>query len=112
MIYHITQRTIWQEGLKAGAYQGDTLKTEGFIHCSTREQVVETANRFFLGAKDLFLLEIDPLRVDAAIRYENLEEGSKLFPHIYGVLNLDAVLKIVGFLPGQDGRFSFPASLS
>jgi uncharacterized protein (DUF952 family) len=51
---------------------------------------------------------IDTDLVRPEIRYENLEGGEKLFPHIYGALNRDAIHKIVDLTPGQDGFFSFP----
>ncbi|MDP2976538.1 MAG: DUF952 domain-containing protein, partial [Anaerolineales bacterium] len=39
-ILHITSRTSWLVAQKTGVYTADTLASEGFIHCSTREQVL------------------------------------------------------------------------
>ncbi len=105
-IFHITRSADWQKALEEGAYQADTLASQGFIHCSTRAQVVSVANRFYLGQHGLVLLEIDSRRVQPEIRRENLEGGTELFPHIYGPLNLEAVEKVVAFEPGDDGQFS------
>ncbi len=105
-IFHITRSADWQKALEEGAYQADTLASQGFIHCSTRAQVVSVANRFYLGQHGLVLLEIDSRRVQPDIRRENLEGGAELFPHIYGPLNLEAVEKVVAFEPGDDGQFS------
>ncbi len=54
------------------------------------------------------LLVIDTDKVDAEIIYENLEGGDQLFPHIYGHLNCDAVVKVVDFEPDADGYFALP----
>ncbi len=105
-LFHITRRADWQKALEEGAYQADTLASQGFIHCSTRAQVVSVANRIYHGQHDLVLLEIDSRRVQPEIRFENLEGGTELFPHIYGPLNLEAVEKVVEFKPGPDGTFT------
>ncbi len=106
-LFHITRRRDWQKALEDGAYQADTLASQGFIHCSTRAQVASVANRMFRGQHGLVLLEIDSRRVQPEIRRENLEGGTELFPHIYGPLNLEAVEKVVEFEPGSDGQFAF-----
>lgn len=106
IILHITSQTTWEQARSAGEYRGDTLAREGFIHCSTPEQIIAVANRFYRGRQDLALLVIDRARVQAPVRDENLEGGETLFPHIYGPLNLDAVVEVVAFPPDADGGFS------
>jgi uncharacterized protein (DUF952 family) len=108
MIFHITTRETWDEAARAGEYRGDTLETEGFIHCSEQHQVADVANARFAGRKDLILLCIEPSKVRAEIRYEDATDGQGTFPHIYGPLNLEAVLARVGFQPDESGRFSDP----
>lgn len=82
---------------------------DGFIHCSTREQVIQVANARFRGQSGLILLFIDTDKVTAEIIYENLEGGPQLFPHIYGELNTDAVVQVSDFEPAEDGYFSQPS---
>ena len=109
IILHITGREAWSRA--AGAYRTEMLPTEGFIHCSTTEQVIQVANTRFRGQRGLVLLSIDTNKVRAAIRYENLEGGQQLFPHIYGEINADAVVSVTAFEPGADGYFTLPAGL-
>jgi uncharacterized protein (DUF952 family) len=97
VLLHITPLTDWQNAQKTGLYQADSLNTEGFIHCSTQEQIDGVAERFYRGRSGLVVLVIDQQRVEAEIRLENLEGGSQLFPHIYGPLNLDAVIEVRPF---------------
>ena len=110
-ILHIAPRAAWARAQAAGAYRGDTLDREGFIHCSTVEQVVATADRYFRGRTDLVLLVIDPSRVEPEIRYEPAPSGER-FPHIYGPLDLGAVTRSLPLEPGADGRFSLPPELA
>ena len=107
MIVHIVSQSVWNEAQAAGEYRGDTLETEGFIHCSTPEQVVEVANRRFKGRMDLSLLVIDPNEVKAQILFEDGGNG-ELYPHIYGPLNLFAVKTVVPFPSLGDGTFVLP----
>lgn len=83
---------------------------EGFIHCSTRKQVITVANARFRGQQGLVLLLIDTDKVKPEIVYENLEGGAQLFPHIYGKLNTDAVVEVATFKPGADDCFKLPGT--
>ena len=66
-----------------GATSRSSLPPEGFIHCSTPEQVIQVANARFRGRTDLLLLTIDTDKVGPEIRYENLEGGeSTLSAHL------------------------------
>jgi uncharacterized protein (DUF952 family) len=79
---------------------------EGFVHCSEPDQVVRVANARFAGRTDLVLLWISVAALSAPVRYENLEGGDELFPHVYGPIDLDAVIAVTPFRPGADGRFA------
>jgi uncharacterized protein (DUF952 family) len=106
-IYHFTERETFEQAMTHGEYTPRRFAKDGFIHGSTREQVLHVAN--FIAPKDgdLVLLEIDTDKVTPRIVYENLEGGEKLFPHIYGPLDLQAVSKVWKFAP-VNGEFVFP----
>jgi len=105
MIYHITTRQAWEQAKVEGAYTADSLKSEGFIHCSTVAQVQPTANRFFHGCQDLVLLHIDDLMLGSVLKYENLEGGTELFPHLYADLPLGTIREVQNLPPNADGSF-------
>jgi uncharacterized protein (DUF952 family) len=111
IIFHITTRSDWEKARTAGSYQADTFAQEGFIHCSTHQQVLPVANRFYHGKQRLVLLAIDTEKLDALLIWENLEGGQENFPHIYGPVNLSAVLQAVNFEPDPNGSFNLPADL-
>ncbi|MBN2044064.1 MAG: DUF952 domain-containing protein [Anaerolineales bacterium] len=107
MIYHIVSKTDWAAVGASDYYRGDTLDTEGFIHCSTLEQVAGTANLFFRGREDLLLLKINPEKLKSPLNYEVAGDG-RLFPHIYGPLEVEAVVALADFPPNLDGSFDLP----
>jgi uncharacterized protein (DUF952 family) len=105
-LVHICQRGDWETALVAGEYRASSLDREGFIHCSLPEQVLEVANHFYREVSDLVLLWIDPQQVGPEIIFEHPPEASEeLYPHIYGPLNLDAILSVDPFPIQVDGFF-------
>lgn len=104
-ILHILKRTAWEAALREGVYRPDSLRSEGFIHCSTPEQLIRTANLYFAGHSDLVVLNIDPALVHAPLRWELPHTSESPFPHIYGALNLDAVIGIQTLIAGPSEEF-------
>ena len=102
-IVHICSEEDWQAAQDADEYRADSLVSEGFIHFSTPEQAIDTANRYYAGRKDLLLLWVDPAKLAAELRWE--PSAGDVYPHLYGPLNLTAVLKVTSFTPGLDGVF-------
>ena len=116
MIYHITSREAWDRARQRGDYRTESLETDGFIHCSTEEQVVPVAEHLFRGDRDLYLLMIEPSLLDSDLKWEPPAEGAPppgvpegdLFPHIYGPINLDAIVKVFDLHSNPDGKYNFP----
>lgn len=109
VILHIIEHEAWSQAQRQGVYTPSSLQDEGFIHCSTPQLVVEVANFMFKGRSGLLLLCIDTAKVQAQIRYEQAGGQERwIFPHIYGALNLDAVVNTVESAPESDGSFVLP----
>jgi uncharacterized protein (DUF952 family) len=109
-ILHITRRDRWEAAKNLGTYSSETLATEGFIHCSTLAQVIGSANRFFKQQTDLVILVIEIDKVTPEIRYEGADPNN-LFPHIYGELNIDAVIHAIDLETKPDNSFIMPKEL-
>jgi uncharacterized protein (DUF952 family) len=107
-IWHITKREQWEQSQLSQVYFSESFDSEGFIHCSTSEQVLPVANFLFRGQQGLVILGIDSSKVEAEIRYE--EVAGQDFPHIYGGLNTTAVVEVSDFAPSVDGLFELPLS--
>jgi len=110
-IYHIATASDWEQAQRDGEYttstRGRTLAEEGFIHGSTAEQVAPVANMIYKGEPDLLVLVIDVDRVGPEVRHEQVPGWATPFPHIYGPLNAEAVMKTQPLEPGPDGQFVF-----
>lgn len=103
LIYHIADTNAWERAQQNGRYVHPTLSTEGFIHTSTKDQLENTANRYFKDCTEIVVLFIEEDSVDEAIRYEPAT-GGELYPHIYGALNIEAVVQTKVFRR-EDGVF-------
>jgi len=117
MIFHITTKMAWDEAQNSEEYRAESLLTEGFIHCSTISQVIPVANLYYKEQTDLLLLMIEPTLLSSDLKWEPPAEGTPppgvpegdQFPHIYGPINLEAVVSTVELKSKPDGTFELPA---
>ena len=110
-IFHITPGAAWSAARGGGHYAADSLAGEGFIHCSTAGQLLRVADLFFTGQHGLVLLVIDPVLLNPELRWEpGSDLVTELYPHVYGPVNLGAVVDALEFEPGPDGKFHLPKS--
>ena len=105
LILHMTTQDDWDRARNDGHDAIDSLDSEGFIHFSLPEQVHRVANALYTGRTDLILLHVDQNLIGPEVRYEG---DPQVFPHVYGPLNLDAVLRVTEYRPGPDGNFEPP----
>lgn len=94
-IFHIATAADWTAATRAGEYtvstRGRTLAEEGFIHAAYREQVADVYDEFFADVTEpLVLLHIEPSRLTSPVREDRV--GDRVFPHVYGPLNRQAVV--------------------
>lgn len=90
-IYHIVLPETWESVKDDPTYSAESLETEGFIHCSYENQLDGVIGRYYADASDLVILEIDPARLESKLISEP-STGGEDYPHIYGPINLDAVI--------------------
>jgi uncharacterized protein (DUF952 family) len=112
LILHATSRIAWSDAQKRGEYTAASLAGQGFIHCSKVDQILRVANFIYAGQHGLVLLVIEPALLTSELRWEpGVDLAIQLFPHIYGPVNLDAIVDVLAFEPGTDGRFHLPKYL-
>ncbi len=109
-VFHITERSAFALALESGKYEAESLASEGFIHCSTREQILRTAARFYGGQKGLVLLCIDAAQLGPALRFEAAD--GEQFPHCYGAIPLEAIVVVIDFPCASDGSFTLPDEIA
>lgn len=94
MIYHITSKQDWNKAKREQRYKDNSLETVGFIHCSEKNQTATVAKELFDGRKDLVVLAVDITKLNSPVKHEPNSQN-ELFPHIYGPINLGAVVEVV-----------------
>jgi uncharacterized protein (DUF952 family) len=107
-LYKICPAALWREAERAGVFHGSEIdRRDNFIHFSTAAQVAETAAKHFAGQSDLLLISVDSDTLSSALKWEP-SRGGTLFPHLYGLLTPEAVIRVDPLPLGPDGRHVFP----
>ena len=107
LLVHLCGLDEWAVARASGEIRPDASGGQ-FIHLSAPEQVHLPANRLYRGRGDLVLLHIDPARLTSEVRWEPgvpTDPESMLFPHLYGPLPTDAVIRVTAYRPAPDGTF-------
>ena len=105
--YHIVAGEYFRDCDSTAPYTPEGFADEGFIHCTDGEQhVADTANRYYRDEQRMFIvLVIEKDLVSAEIRYE---DPARIYPHIYGPLNRDAIVTVLPLLREAVGSFVSP----
>ncbi|MGA7097986.1 MAG: DUF952 domain-containing protein [Acidimicrobiia bacterium] len=107
MIYHWCPAEDWDGA--TDRYRAPSLETEGFIHCSRRDQVERTATTLERWNRGMVILAIDPTGLPVV--EEDLYAAGESFPHIYSAIPVEAVREVRAFEPELDGSFRLPPDL-
>lgn len=109
-VYRLVTHSEWRETEETGvAPLRDIDRRDGYIHLSTRAQVLETARLHFSGADDLLALQIPLASLGDAIKFEMAPKRGEAFPHLYDVLRRDDVSAAVRLVrSGENFAFGNP----
>jgi uncharacterized protein (DUF952 family) len=71
------------------------LADGGFIHCCLPGQLAGVAARYYadIDPATLIVLVVAADRLTAPVRLESATAGGEVFPHIYGPIPVDAVVR-------------------
>lgn len=98
MILHLAVREEWEVARASGSYpwstRGLTLEEVGYVHCSFEHQWRAVRERFYADLSDdeLILLVVDESRLSSPVVVERLDGAPDDFPHVYGPLEIAAVV--------------------
>ncbi len=99
----------WNAWRESGVFEGAPVDiADGYIHLSTREQVRETAAKWFADVDPTILVMVDLAPLADSVKWEP-SRGGALFPHVYGTIPASAVAGHSKLRVGSDGRHVFPA---
>lgn len=91
MIFHVTTGSRWNEFASVDSFFPTAYTIENFIHCCKADQLPGVLQRYFNEADDLLILHLDETKLKAELKYEK-GTNNELFPHLYGVINKDAIV--------------------
>ena len=102
--YHLIPAEVWSLVQGQPEYLPEAYEADGFIHCTNGiDQLVTVANWFYVPDPRAFkTLALKVSDITSDVRYDDAES---LFPHIYGPLNLDAVIAVFDVTRADDGSF-------
>ena len=107
-VYKVAPRSLWDESIANGQFTGAPIDLEdGFIHFSSREQVIETVRLHFRGQDDLLLIEIPSAELGEKLEWE-ASRGGDLFPHLYDTFDPAVATRVLPLRLLEDGSHEFP----
>jgi len=92
-IYHIVLPEIWENFKNKDFYESESLRDEGFIHCSFAEQLEAVLQRYYKTAEKVLILSIETDKLTSKL-VEEPSTNNEIYPHIYGKTNKSAIVNI------------------
>ena len=101
---HLTPAAVWERHAAADHFTPEAYLADGFIHFTIgEEELVAVGNRYYAGdRREYVAVEVDPRRLRAEVRFE---DPRRIYPHLHGPLNRDAVVSVRRVKRSPDGRF-------
>ena len=105
--YHMVPRRYFESLDTNNDYLPKEFSKDGFIHCTDGEFMVSgIAYNIFKGLEDeLLVLFIDKTKLKAPVRFDDKDN---FYPHIYGPLNRDAIVKVAKMIRDRKSDWIFP----
>lgn len=122
-MYHLVPGSEFRAQIEGNTYIPARFAQDGFIHCTgNADTVLAVANDYFADVEEpVLVLVIETAKVKAEVRFEppapvegggrSHLERTQLFPHVYGRLNMDAVVE-VGVMQKGDKGYRWPGRFS
>jgi uncharacterized protein (DUF952 family) len=109
MIYHIAEKDEWSACQNKAEYIPKRYNKDGFVHCSDDCQIEQIANSMFKTRAEIMLLKIDPTKLIAQTIYESPQGSDEKFPHVYGTIDKQAIVKVSELKCNENGKFKITA---
>lgn len=100
VVYHLATPAEWERARARARLVPASFDHEGFVHCSTPEQLARTIQRHFDGVDELALLRLDTAALGDDLHWEE-SRPHEVYPHLYRPLFLDDVVEVVWWRRGE-----------
>lgn len=98
IVLHATKISNWKKYDKESFFSEDNLQICGFLHCAEISTFKEVSSRYVANSSEYIILVIDIDKINSLIKWEKGGDNGQLFPHIYGVLNKEAIIMVLPIL--------------
>lgn len=106
IIFHIVTENEWNNFNQSQYYEGKTLKTDGFLHCCTFDQILHVANNNLKDINEkMLVICINTEYLSNELKWEQNPKNNMTFPHLYGPINSDAIISTVSLDKNSKGEF-------
>lgn len=105
MIINCMKKRVWEERKNEEVWGKRNIEEDGFIHCSSVDYFDQVAPFFKDTNEELVLICIDENKLTSEVRYEEDDKSVKAYPHVYGLINNDAVIRVIPFLRDEKGDY-------
>ena len=102
-IYHVISQIDWQEVSESEFYAPESLIHEGFIHFSFEEQIPGVIERYYKDQTGMLVMKVEINKLKSKLELEKVPDTG-LYPHLYGKLNLDAVIGTYSILEDENNK--------
>jgi len=103
-VYRLATQQEWRDAKETGTIpEREIDRRDGYLHLSTRDQVLETAKLHFAEVDDLLALEIPFDAIAQTVKFELAAKRGTYFPHFYGQLSVTNVANAICLEPDGDG---------
>jgi uncharacterized protein (DUF952 family) len=108
LIFKVVTRQAWEQAVSAGRFVGAAIDlSDGYIHFSSADQLVETVRRHFVDQDGLVIVTVEASRLGDQLVWEP-SRGGDLFPHLYGELPTALAMEVTELPMDEDGTHRFP----
>jgi uncharacterized protein (DUF952 family) len=108
IVYKVLSASELQQMQRDGVFQGSPADiADGYIHLPCGSQVAATLDKHFSGVDGLVLAAVDLSGLGDTLRWEP-SRGGQLFPHIYGLLPVEAVVSVAPLERTPDRAVKLP----
>ena len=107
LTYHLVPSAEWHATDPSQPYVPSAFAADGFVHCTDgAAELAATADRYFSQLdSELLALVLDVSRLTAPVRYE---DPRRVYPHVYGPIERDAIVAVRTMLRNRDGKYLAP----